>query len=188
MRGPASAGGGANDGPRHPSPLTSAPLPPVGPEDRVRGPDGAPTVVVYANFECPYCAVVELRLRALAVRVCFRHFPVRARHPRAWPAAQAAEAAAAQGAFWEMHDALFDDQGRLDDPHLWARAEALGLDVERFHADARSDAARERVERDFRTGLRVGVVTTPTLFLPDGTRVAAGRTRASGPRFSGSRR
>jgi predicted DsbA family dithiol-disulfide isomerase len=71
-----------------------------------------------------------------------------------------------------MHDALFHDQGRLEDPHLWARAEALGLDVDRFHADARSEPARRRVERDFRSGLRAGVVTTPTLFLPDGTSVA----------------
>ena len=74
------------------------------------------------------------------MRVCFRHFPVRSSHPRAWPAACAAEAAALQGAFWAMHDALFADQGRLEDPHLWARAEPLGLDVERFDADRRSDA------------------------------------------------
>ncbi len=113
--------------------------------------------------------MVEQRLRTLDVRVCFRHFPVRTRHPRAWPAAQAVEAAAVQDAFWPMHDALFDDQGRLEDPHLWARAKTLGLDVDRFHADSRSDAAVRRVERDFRTGLRAGVVTTPTLFLPDGT-------------------
>ena len=118
--------------------------------------------------------MVEQRLRTLDVRVCFRHFPVRTRHPRAWPAAQAAEAAAAQDAFWPMHDALFDDQGRLEDPHLWARAKTLGLDVDRFHLDARSEIARQRVERDFRTGLRAGVVTTPTLFLPDGSK-ASGR-------------
>jgi protein-disulfide isomerase len=99
---------------------------------------------------------------------------VRAKHPRAWPAAQAAEAAAAQGAFWPMHDSLYGDQGRLEDPHLWARAESLGLDVARFHRDARSDAARERVERDFRGGLRAGVVATPTVFTPDG-RCIAGR-------------
>jgi protein-disulfide isomerase len=71
-----------------------------------------------------------------------------------------------------MHDALYADQGRLEDPHLWARAERLGLDVARLHRDARSEAVRARVQADFRGGLRAGVVTTPTLFLPDGTRVS----------------
>jgi protein-disulfide isomerase len=113
-------------------------------------------------------------LRDAPVRVCFRHFPVKGKHPRAWPAAQAAEAAALQGAFWSMHDALYADQGRLEDPHLWARAERLGLDVARFHADCRTEAVRERIARDFRTGIRAGVATTPTLFLPDGG-ILAGR-------------
>jgi protein-disulfide isomerase len=129
-------------------------------------------VVVYADFECPYCAALELRLAAAPLRVCFRHFPVRSKHPRAWAAAQAAEAAAAQGAFWPMHDALFADQGRLEDPHLWARARELGLDVERFVRDARSEGARERVQHDFTSGIRAGVATTPTLFLPDGERIS----------------
>jgi protein-disulfide isomerase len=121
-------------------------------------------VVVYADFECPYCAALERKLAEARARVCFRHFPVRSKHPRAWAAAQAAEAAALQGAFWEMHDALFADQGRLEDPHLWARAERLGLDVERFHADRRTDAVIERIQRDFRGGIRAGVATTPTVF------------------------
>ena len=80
------------------------------------------------------------------MRVCFRHFPVAPRIRARWPAACAAEAAALQGAFWPMHDALFADQGRLEDPHLWARAERLGLDVERFDADRRSDAVLARVQ------------------------------------------
>jgi protein-disulfide isomerase len=125
--------------------------------------------MVYADFECPYCAALEARLSEVERRVCFRHFPVRAKHPRAWPAAQAAEAAALQGAFWPMHDALFADQGRLEDPHLWARAEKLGLDVGRFHRDVRSEAVKERVQRDFTSGIRAGVAATPTLFEPDGT-------------------
>jgi protein-disulfide isomerase len=145
--------------------LTSAAVPPVGDGDHVRGPDDAPLAIVYGDFECPFCAVVEVRLRALRVRTAFRHFPVRASHPRALPAAHAAEAAALQGAFWTMHDALFDDQGRLEDPHLWARAESLGLDVERFDADRRSPAVAARVTADFRGGVRAGVVTTPTLYV-----------------------
>ena len=104
-------------------------------------------------------------LRTRALRVCFRHFPVRSSHPRAFAAACAAEAAGAQDAFWAMHDALFADQGRLEDPHLWARAERLGLDLERFEADRRSEAAAERVSGAFRSGVRAGVVSTPTLFI-----------------------
>src|ERR687896_1923141 len=107
--------------------LSSAPLPPLRADDHARGARGAPLVVVYGDYECPFCAALELRLRDLPVRVAFRHFPVRGSHPRAFPAACAAEAAGRQGRFWEMHDALFEDQGRLEDPHLWARAERLGL-------------------------------------------------------------
>jgi protein-disulfide isomerase len=143
--------------------LGSAPLPPVGPTDHLRG-DGR-LVIVYGDFECPYCAAFEARLRELALRICFRHFPVRSSHPRAWAAAYAAEAAALQGAFWPMHDALFADQGRLEDPHLWARAERLGLDVERFDADRRSDPVAAKVTEQFRSGVRAGVVTTPSAFL-----------------------
>ena len=129
----------------------------------MRGPDEAPLVIVYADFECPYCAAAEVKLRGVHLRIAFRHFPVRSSHPRAWPAACAAEAAAAQGRFWEMHDSLFADQGRLEDPHLWARARTLGLDVDRFEADRRSDAVAARVRADFETGVRGGIVTTPTL-------------------------
>lgn len=122
-------------------------------------------MVVYGDYECPFCAALDVRLAELGVRMCFRHFPVRSSHPRAWPAACAAEAAAEQGAFWAMHDALFADQGRLEDPHLWARAEALGLDVAKFDADRRSEAVLARVKASFRAGISCGVVTTPSAFL-----------------------
>ena len=144
--------------------LGSAPVPPPGAGDHVRGPDGAPLLIVYADFECPYCAALEQRLSGRRLRLIFRHFPVRSSHPRAWPAACAAEAAAQQGRFWEMHDALFADQARLEDPHLWDRARTLGLDLERFDADRRTPEVAERVKRDFRAGVRAGVVTTPTVF------------------------
>jgi protein-disulfide isomerase len=98
------------------------------------------------------------------VRVAFRHFTGRSKHPRAHALAHAAEAAALQATFWPMHDSLFADQGRIDDPHLWERARALGLDLERFERDRHSEAVAERVARDFRSGVRAGVVTTPTLF------------------------
>ena len=129
-------------------------------------------LIEYADFECPYCAALHVRLRDASLRRVFRHFPVRSSHPRAWAAACAAEAAGLQGRFWEMHDLLFEDQSRLDDPHLWSRASALGLDLERFDADRRSDAVVARVKRDFVSGVRAGVVTTPTLFL-DGEVVRA---------------
>ena len=94
----------------------------------------------------------------------FRHFALKAKHERAVALAQAAEAAARQDAFWAFHDALYADQGRLDDPHLWARCEALGLDLDRFQADRRDPAIAERVRRDVRDALRAGATTTPTLF------------------------
>jgi protein-disulfide isomerase len=144
--------------------LGSAPVPEPSPQDHIRGPEDAPLIIEYADFECPYCAAMSARLSAAACRVVFRHFPVRSSHPRAWPAACAAEAAGLQGRFWEMHDLLFADQGRLEDPHLWQRAEKLELDLERFERDRRSPEVEARVKRDFRSGVRAGVVTTPTVF------------------------
>jgi protein-disulfide isomerase len=144
--------------------LSSAPVPSLADNDHVRGPDDAALVIEYADFECPFCAVLGEQLAARALRRVFRHFPVRSSHPRAWPAACAAEAAGIQGRFWEMHDLLFADQARLEDPHLWQRASALGLDLARFDADRRSEQVLARVRRDFESGIRAGVVTTPTLW------------------------
>jgi protein-disulfide isomerase len=148
------------------SDLGSAPLPPLAADDHVLG-DGsgeAPRLIVYADYECPYCAALHVRLVAQGARWAFRHFPVRSKHPRAWAAACAVEAAALQGRFDEMHAALYGDQGRLEDPHLWERARQLGLDVERFDADRRSVQVVARIRRDFESGIRAGVATTPTVF------------------------
>jgi protein-disulfide isomerase len=153
------------------SELGSAPVPPPTDDDHVRGDPDRLLAIEYADFECPYCAALSAKLARLKLRRVFRHFPVRSSHPRAWPAACAAEAAALQGRFWEMHDSLFADQGRLEDPHLWERARRLGLDLDRFERDRRSEKVRARVRRDFESGVRAGVVTTPTLF-------AGGRTLA----------
>ncbi len=122
-------------------------------------------LVEYADLECPYCARANILLSDLPVRRIFRHFPVVSKHPRALLLAHAAEAAALQDRFWPMHDSLMEDQGRLEDPHLWQRCRALGLDLDRFEADRRTAAVAERVERDFRSGVRAGVMTTPTLFV-----------------------
>jgi protein-disulfide isomerase len=151
--------------------LRSAPLPGPSEQDHVRGPADAPLVLVYADFECPFCAVAARRLDEVELRVLFRHFPVRTSHPRAWPAAAAAEAAGLQRRFWEMHDLLFADQGRLEDPHLWDRARTLGLDLDRFDADRRGEAVKARVRGDFEAGVKGGIVTTPTL-LAGGVRYA----------------
>jgi protein-disulfide isomerase len=151
--------------------LRSAPVPPLRADDHVRGPGGAPLVIVYADFTCPRCAVAHERLQQANVRRVFRHMALKAKHPRAIALARAAEAAAAQGRFWELHDALYGDQGRQDDPHLWAHAERLGLDVERFEADRRSDAVAARVQRDTKDALRAGAMHTPTIVLADGRRL-----------------
>ena len=122
-------------------------------------------MIEYGDYECPYCARTDALIAELPIRRVFRHFPVVSKHPRARVLAQAAEAVGLQGAYWEFHDSLYADQGRIDDPHLWERVRELGLDLDRFEADRRSEAVAERVERDFRSGLRAGVVTTPTLFV-----------------------
>ncbi len=122
-------------------------------------------MIEYSDLECPYCARASQMLDGLGLRRVFRHFPVVSKHPRARILAVAAEAAGLQGAFWEMHDSLVADQGHLDDPHLWERCELLGLDVHRFERDRRSDALADRVNRDFRSGIRAGVTSTPTLFV-----------------------
>jgi protein-disulfide isomerase len=147
--------------------LTSAPIPAVSDRDHVRGDRRDPDlVVVYADFSCPRCAVAAIALRDAGTPTAFRHFALKARHPRAVALAHAAEAAAAQDAFWPFHDSLFADQGHIDDPHLWERCEALGLDVARFEADRRGAAVAERVARHLREGLRAGVTTTPALLRP----------------------
>ena len=143
--------------------LRSAPTPPLGPDDHLRG-DAGPVIVMYGDYTCPHCASAWARLAAEPARVVYRHFALSAKHPRAIPLAHAAEAAALQDAFWPFHDDLMVDQGHVDDPHLWARAERLGLDVERFDADRRSPAVAERVRRDVTGALRAGVAASPALF------------------------
>ena len=146
-------------------------MPSVRDDDHVRGSEDAPLLVVYADFTCPRCAVAHERLRDAPVRRVFRHLALKAKHPRAVALARAAEAAARQDAFWAFHDALYADQGRQDDPHLWALVQRLGLDLERFEADRRDEAVAERVERDTREAVRAGAMHTPTFLLADGSRV-----------------
>jgi len=147
------------------SDLRSAPVPPLRPDDHVRGPEHAPLTVFYGDFACPRCAVAAQELAGdTNVRVAFRHFALRAKHERAVPLALAAEAAARQGAFWAFHDALYADQGHIDDPHLWARCAQLGLDVDRFQRDRRDPEIEAKVREHVREALRAGATATPTLY------------------------
>jgi diadenylate cyclase len=145
---------------------------PVGDRDHVRGAATAPvTLVEYGDFECPYCGrmypvVKELRKRAGdRLRVVFRHFPLDSVHPHARRAAEAAEAAAAQGRFWEMHDLLFENQDDLDDEALRRYAARLGLDMARFEDDLAERRHAPRVREDRLDGERTGVEGTPTFFV-----------------------
>src|SRR6267378_2168142 len=112
---------------------------PVNERDHVQGPETAPvTLVEYGDFECPYCAAAHVILKEVQtimgdqLRFVFRHFPLTQIHPHAGPAAEASEAAGAQGQFWEMHDLLYENQPRLDAMHLLGYAEDLNLDTRRF--------------------------------------------------------
>ena len=145
---------------------------PFDPErDHVRGPVEAPvTVVEYGDFECPYCGQAEPVVRELLrdfgdVTYVWRNLPLNDVHPNAQQAAEAAEAAAAQDAFWEMHDLLLDHQDALGFDDLVGYAEQLGLDVERFEDDLRTRAGARRVAEDVDSADLSGVSGTPTFFI-----------------------
>ena len=144
----------------------------VDPErDHIRGPLDAPvTVVEYGDFECPYCGQAEPVVRELLrdfgdVRYVWRHLPLNDVHPNTQLAAEAAEAAANQGAFWEMHDLLLDHQDALAPKDLVRYAEELGLDVERFSNDLREHVGAGRVAEDVDSADLSGVSGTPTFFI-----------------------
>ena len=140
--------------------------------DHIQGTaDAAVTLVEYGDYECPYCGaaypiVKELQSRmGDRLRFVFRNFPITTSHPHAEQAAEAAEAAAAQGRFWEMHDLLYENQRRLRDPDLHAYAEQLGLDVEQFDKDLAEHVHAPRVREDFMSGVRSGVNGTPSFYV-----------------------
>ena len=144
----------------------------VGKSDLTLGPEDAPvTVVEYGDYQCPYCADMHPMLKAIAksmgtqMRFVFRHMPLIEMHPYAQHAAEAAEAAGAQGKFWEMHDAIFRQQSELGTDLLHQLALKLKLDIEQFSSDLEARRFRPRVKRDFMGGMRSGVAATPTLFI-----------------------
>jgi Na+/H+ antiporter NhaA len=145
---------------------------PVDPErDHVRGPKKSPiTVVEYGDFECPYCGQAEPVVRELLadygdVRYVWRHLPLNDVHPNAQAAAEAAEAAARQDAFWEMHDLLLGHQGALRPPDLVGYAASLGLDIPRFTDDLKQHAGAAHVAEDVDSADLSGVSGTPTFFI-----------------------
>lgn len=146
--------------------LGSAAVPAPADGDHRRG--CGPSVVLYLDLACPHCAASWIGVRELPLSLCVRHFPIASQRPRAPSLHAAVEAAAALGgepAFWAFWDSLMDDQGHHDDPHLWQRAERLGLEISSFDAERRGDSVAERVQRDFRSGIRAGVVGTPAGFV-----------------------
>lgn len=140
--------------------------------DWIRGALEAPlTVLEYADFECSRCGTAARLLREVCaayedqVRWVFRHFPMTTVHPRALSAAEAAEAAGAQGAFWPMHDLLFSNQDCLEHPYFLAFAEQVGIDDIQFALDLGERRYLQAIERDFRYGVRDGANGTPSIFI-----------------------
>ncbi len=145
---------------------------PVSERDHVLGPATAPvTLVEYGDYECPFCGAAHPIFKQVQqvmgddLRFAYRHFPLSQIHPHAYQAAEAAEAAGAQGRFWEMHDLLFANQDRLGLRDLIGYAGALDLDLERFVTDLRGHAYAGRLREDFLSGVRSGVNGTPTFFV-----------------------
>jgi protein-disulfide isomerase len=140
--------------------------------DHVRGPAAGRLILEYGDYQCPYSRQafreierVEQRV-SRGIRFAFRHFPLTEIHPHALAAAAAAEAAALQGRFWDMHELLFHRQKALEDDDLRRYASELGLDVPRFNQDRSSPDLLRRIGRDVESGLASGEVRgTPTLFI-----------------------
>jgi protein-disulfide isomerase len=154
------------------------PIPPLDDSDHILGPADAPLeLIMYGDFQCPYCTaaqsiVARVRRRLDGrLRFAFRHLPLHEVHPDAQRAAEASEAAAAQGKFWEMHDALYANGGQFGPDDLAAVAARLGLDVERFRAELIDGAHTARVERDAAGARAAGIAATPA-FIVNGRRHA----------------
>lgn len=145
---------------------------PVNGNDHRMGPENAPaTLVEYGDFECEYCGAAFPIVKQVQsemgedLQFVFRQFPLAQSHPHAELAAEASEAAAAQGRFWEMHDQLYRHQDALTMQSLLEYAGLIGLDIERFHQDLKSHRYAENVRDDFMSGVRSGVNGTPTFFI-----------------------
>ena len=146
--------------------------PPLSAEDHVDGPEHAQLeLVMFGDFQCPYCTAAYPIIRRIRDQMAgrllfaFRHFPLRETHPDAERAAEAAEAAAAQGAFWQMHNRMYESGGALSREDLIGYASELGLDSERVGAELDSEVHWPRVQRDVDSGIASGVTGTPGFFV-----------------------
>ena len=144
----------------------------VSSNDHTRGDPGASiTLIEYGDFECPYCARAHQSLTALLpkygkdVRLVYRHLPLADMHPDATPAAEAAEAAGAEGKFWEMHDALFEGQDDLSDDAIVAMASHIGFDVDKLQDALERGTYAQRVASDAAAARQAGAHRTPTFFI-----------------------
>jgi protein-disulfide isomerase len=145
---------------------------PVGSRDHVQGPRTALiTLLEYGDFECPHCRQAKPVVKALqkgfarTLRFAYRHFPMATIHPLAEQAAEAAEAAGSQDAFWPMHDLLFERQPAFEVPDLARYAAAIGVDTKQFLEELVGRTHAPRIREDFRSGVRSGVNGTPTFFI-----------------------
>jgi protein-disulfide isomerase len=145
---------------------------PVSDQDHVEGPADAPlTLVEYGDYQCPYCGaaypVVKRLQKKLGkkLRFVFRNFPLTQAHPYALIAAEAAEAAALQGKFWEMHDLLFEQQTFLEPEMIPLWAKRIGLDLRKFENDIREGVVENRIKEDRHSAIRSGVNGTPTFYM-----------------------
>jgi protein-disulfide isomerase len=145
---------------------------PVSARDHAQGPsDASVTLVEYGDYECPHCGRAYPIVKAVQqrlgdrLRFVFRNFPLAQVHPHAEHAAEVAEAAAAQGKFWAMHDYLFEHQDALDDNHLDTYATTVGLEMAAFERGMAGHTYAPRVREDFLSGVRSGLNGTPTFFI-----------------------
>jgi len=145
--------------------------------DHQQGNDAASiTLVEYGDFQCPHCRRAHplikrlLKERGSDLSFVFRNFPLQEIHPYAYASAMAAEAAGKQDKFWEMHDLIFENQDRLNIEYLLSLAQEIGLDMERFARDFKSEGLQNKIEKDFEGGIRSGVNGTPTFFI-NGTKL-----------------
>ncbi|WP_131539059.1 DsbA family protein [Pedobacter nototheniae] len=146
--------------------------PAVGSQDHVQGSDSATIEIVeYGDYECPHCGNAYPIVKEIQetfgdqIRFVFRNFPLSESHEYAFPAALAAEAAALQDKFWEMHDALYENQHRISDDLFEELATKIGLDMDQYRKDIESSNLEQRIEFDFESGVRSGVNGTPSFYV-----------------------
>ena len=160
--------------------MSSTLKPPVSEQDHVHGGKSATIEIVeFGDYQCPHCGHAHPIIKKIQktfgeqIKFVFRNFPLQEAHEYAFPAAVAAEAAALQDKFWEMHDGIYENQNRIGEALFNELAEKIGLDIEQFKKDYSSGEVTEKVESDFESGIRSGVNGTPSFYV-NGTKFDGG--------------